>query len=176
MSRRKIQMKKLIKKSIALMSAIILCGFTVAQANETNVIDVNQKIVSQETINVDGYEITVSVFEEIDNPNSIAPFATTYEKSGKKSYTAKNSDGETLFSFTVHGTFSVNSGVSATCTKSSYSYSVSSSAWELKSASSSRSGNKAIGDGEFIKKILFVKVDTLNAHVVLTCDNNGQLS
>lgn len=169
-------MRKLIKKSIVLIAVVVLCGLSTVQAKEINTDNVNQIVVSQETINVDGYEITVSVFEEIDSPNGIAPFATTYEKSGKKSYTAKNSDGETLFSFTVHGTFSVNSGVSATCTKSSYSYSISNSAWELKSASASHSGNKAIGDGEFIKKILFVKVDTLNAHVVLTCDSNGQLS
>ena len=90
--------------------------------------------------------------------------------------TAKNADKETLFSFTVHGTFSVNSGVSASCTKSSYSYSITNKAWELKSASATRSGNKAIANAEFIKKLVFVTVDTFNANIVLTCDSNGKLS
>ncbi len=83
---------------------------------------------------------------------------------------------ETLFSFTVHGTFSVNSGVSASCTKSSYSYSITNKAWELKSASATRSGNKAIANAEFIKKLVFVTVDTFDANIVLACDSNGNLS
>lgn len=173
MFRRKVKMKKLIRKSLAVISVIILCGLSAVQAKEIHAEDKDQIIVSEETINMDGYDITVAVYEDT---KSITPFATTYEKSGKKSYTAKNSDGDTLFSFTVHGTFSINSGVSATCTKSSYTYSISSSAWELKSTSASRTSNKAIGDAEFIKKILLIKVDTLNPHVVLSCSNNGSLS
>lgn len=176
MFRRKVKMKKIIKKSIAMMSVIILCGLSVVQAKGINSYNNNQVIVSEETTTIDGYDITVTVYEDMNEKNDIIPFATTYEKSGKKSYTAKNSDGDTLFSFTVHGTFSINPGVSATCTKSSYSYSISSSAWELKSASASRSSNRAIGDAEFIKKILLIKVDTYKPHVVLSCSNNGSLS
>ena len=119
------------------------------------------------------------VFYAIHNFAFLYPtldFTHNLKKNRKKSYTAKNSVGDTLFSFTIHGTFSINSGVSATCTKSSYTYSISSSAWQLKSASASRSSNKAIGDAEFIKKILLIKVDTLNPHVVLSCSNNGSLS
>ena len=70
----------------------------------------------------------------------------------------------------------MNSGVSASCTKSSYSYSITNKAWELKSASATRSGNKAIANAEFIKKLVFVTVDTFDANIVLACDSNGNLS
>lgn len=171
-------MIKTIKKSIALISIFILClcMLPTAQAKEVNPNTESQKIISEETINTAEYNITISVFEDINNTNGITPLASTYEKSGKKTYTAKNNDGDTLFSFTVHGTFSVQSGVSASCTKASYSYSITDNIWELKSASASRSGNKAVGDAEFIKKILFITVDSLEPHIVLTCDSNGKLS
>jgi len=169
-------MKNLIKISMALITAIVLCAIPTVQAKELDNLSSYQELVSEETIENDGLYITVSVFETKNTATKAIPYTTVYEKTGKKTYTAKNADKETLFSFTVHGTFSVNSGVSASCTKSSYSYSITNKAWELKSASATRSGNKAIANAEFIKKLVFVTVDTFDANIVLACDSNGNLS
>ena len=102
--------------------------------------------------------------------------ATTYTKTGSKYYILRNKNGAELWRFTVHGTFSVNSGVSSTCTGVSHSISITEDAWQNESASTSRSGNQAIGDATFIKKLLFITVETKGCHVVLTCDSNGNLS
>lgn len=169
-------MKKLIKKSIAIITLIVFCAIPTVHAEKIDNVSLGQELINEEIIEKDGLYITISTFEDKKATNNVSPFSNTYEKSGKKTYTAKNADKETLFSFTIHGTFSVNSGVSASCTKSSYSHSITNNAWELKTATAKRSGNKAIGDGEFVKKLLFVTVETFNANVVLTCDSNGNLS
>lgn len=49
-------------------------------------------------------------------------------------------------------------------------------AWEFKFATVERSASKAIGDAKFIRKALLIVVDTIEPHVVLTCDNNGNFS
>ena len=91
-------------------------------------------------------------------------------------YIAKNNSGTVFFTFTINGTFTVSSHGSAFCTKASYTYSIKDSAWEFKSATAERSANKAIGDAKFIRKALLVVVSTIEPHVVLTCDNNGNFS
>ncbi|GEM_PF-479507 len=106
----------------------------------------------------------------------ITPYATTFTKTGSKTHTRRNADGDILFQFTIHGTFSVNSGVSATCTAASYSINIVEDAWQNETASASRSANKAIGDAKFIRKLLFVTVDSATIQVILTCDSNGNLS
>lgn len=120
----------------------------------------------------DGTYATVIVSEE----TSPTTRATAYTKTGNKAYVLYNKNREELWRFTVHGTFSVNSGVSSTCTAVSHSISITENAWQNESASTSRSGNQAIGDATFIKKLLFITVETKGCHVVLTCDKNGNLS
>ena len=48
--------------------------------------------------------------------------------------------------------------------------------WSLKSGAASKSGNKAIGKGTFVKKTLGITVDTRDITCTLTCDVNGNLS
>lgn len=101
----------------------------------------------------------------------------TTSKSGSKTYTRKDSDGTVLWTFTEKGTFSVNTGVSATCTAASCSTSIKDSAWTVAEKTSKKSGNKAIGNGTFKKKLLGVITTlTKSCEVVLTCDKNGKLS
>ena len=102
--------------------------------------------------------------------------ATTRTVSGTKTYSCRNGDGEIMWQFMVHGTFSVVEGVSSTCTAVSHSYNISESSRSYVTGSSSRSGNKAIGHGEFKKKILLITVDTRECDVTLTCSANGVLS
>ena len=101
----------------------------------------------------------------------------TTSKSGSKTYTAKDSDGNALWSFTEKGTFSVNTGVSATCTASSCSTSIKQSDWTVAEKASKKSGNQAIGTGTFKKKLLgLITTDTRDCKVGLACDKNGKLS
>ena len=167
-------MNKAINKSIAAILLAIICAFMPISAAESAT-EKTQRLVSEETMYVDGYIITVSVYED-DNANLATPLATTYEKSGKKTFTAKNDSGTVLLTFTINGTFTVSSHGSAFCTMASYAYSIKDSAWEFKSATAERSANKAIGDAKFIRKALLIVVDTIEPHVVLTCDNNGNFS
>ena len=136
-------MNRTVNKSIAAILLAIICAFMPISAAEAAT-EKNQRLVSEETMYVDGYIITVSVYED-DNTNLATPLATTYEKSGKKTYIAKNNSGTVFFTFTINGTFTVSSHGSAFCTKASYTYSIKDSAWEFKSATAERSANKAIG-------------------------------
>lgn len=167
-------MKTIIKKAIAVFSALMIFGAGSIQTSGLSPVG-RQKLLQERTFQIEGYYITVTTFENI-NSLEVVPLANTFEKSGSKTYTAKNADKKTLFTFTVHGTFSVNKGVSASCKKATCSYSIADSAWEKKSMSAACSGNKAIGNGEFIKKLLFITVDSLSPRVVLNCNNNGNLS
>lgn len=166
-------MKKIL---VALLSILFIMN-TFSQTTNAATPDVlteDYEIISQETEYFsDGTSMTITISEE---EISSLPRATTYTKSGTKSYTLKNSDGDVLWTFTVKGTFSVNSGVSATCTGTSYSTSNLASGWELDSASTYASSNKAIGDATFKHKTLFITTDTKSCHVTLTCDENGNLS
>ncbi len=170
-------MNKIIKKMIAVLSLIFLSAMPAVHAEGLNPASPSTpEFIKEETFQKDGLYITVSLYEGKTLIKENMPFSNTYEKSGWKTYTATNADHETLFTFTVHGTFSINPGVATTCTKSSYSYTIVNSHWELEKASSFCSGNQAIADADFIKKILSITVETYNAHVVLTCDANGNFS
>lgn len=132
-----------------------------------------QIIVSEEVeYFADGSSVTITVYEDV----SAAAMRSVYSKSGSKTYTARNSSGEVIWKFIVKGTFSVNAGVSATCTNASYSTSNLASGWSLKEATAKKSGNTAVGDATFNHKTLFVVTDTKSCHVVLSCDANGNLT
>ncbi|MBQ8558684.1 MAG: hypothetical protein IJ439_01675 [Tyzzerella sp.] len=145
-----------------------------ANAAPVNTLTDNFEVISENIEYLsDGTSVTITVLEEKD---ALPTRATSYTKSGAKNYTAKDSNGNILWTFTVKGTFTVNSGVSATCTSTSYSTSNLSSGWELDSASTYASSNTAVGDATFKHKTLFITTDTKSCHVVLTCDANGNLS
>lgn len=119
--------------------------------------------------NTDGSYVQIVTTAEITSISATG----IYTRNASKTYNGCNSSGDLLWSFSVYGSFSVNPGVSATCTSTSYSTNIPSSSWQLDSASTYASGNQAIGDATFIRKLLFITVETRTAHVVLTCDSNG---
>lgn len=165
-------MKKVLIVFLAFLVSFSVFCLPVAQAEqETNGILISREVEYFE----DGSKIVTCVYEDIVN-QGIATAATTVTKSGSKTSTAYDSDGDALYTLTVHGTFSVVTGSSATCTASSYSYTVPGSGWSLKSGSASRSGNKAIANGTFVKKILGITTQTKTVSVTLTCSVNGALS
>lgn len=166
-------MKKFASIILAIIILVSLFSFITSATGISDATITNNVISETVEYYPDGSSVVITVAESV-NKNSVR--ANTYSKSGTKTYTALNSSGDVLWKFIVKGTFSVNSGVSATCTSASYSTASLASGWSLKSGSSYASGNKAIGDGTFQHKILFIVTDTKSCHIVLNCDANGNLS
>lgn len=163
-------MKKLFAVFLCLLiGCSVLCAPT-AQAQEEPWVLVSSQVDYLE----DGSKIVTCVYEEVSN-QGIAPAATTATKSGKKTQTGYDSDGDLNWSLTVHGTFSVIMGNSCSCTASTYSYTTGSS-WSLKTGSATKSANKAYANATFVKKLLGITTRTENASVTLTCSINGVLS
>lgn len=140
-----------------------------ADSNSTNTVLVSETVEKLE----DGSEIVTVIYEEVP---AVATASTTYTKTGSATTTYKNSDGDALFALTTHGTFTVVSGVSATCTSASVSTTIYESGWSVDSKSASKSGNQAKGTGTFKKKVLGITVDTKTLTCTLTCSVNGVLS
>ncbi len=158
-------MKKFLKLSIVFLLVVQIFNISFSAKNSTTTISTNIKYFDDGSFAV----ITVEDFSPVNR-------ASTYTKSGAKTYTAMNADGDVLWKFTVKGTFTVNSGVNATCKSTSYTTSNIASGWSLKSATTNASSNKAIGNATFQHKVLFVVTQTKDCTVTLTCDKNGNLS
>lgn len=159
-------MKKLL--SIILTTILLISLFsltTYAQSPE---------IVVSETTEYfdDGSSITTTITQLANNDLTRATKTIT----GSKTKTVKNSDGDVLYKFKVTGTFSVNEGVSSTCTAVSCSASNLASGWSLDSSTKSKSGNKATATGVFKYTVLFITTITQETTATLTCDKNGNLS
>lgn len=165
-------MKKLL--SIILTTIILVSLFSFnTSAVSYDKSAANEIIISETTEYFeDGSSITTTVTQQI---NDFETFATTKTVSGSKTATVKNADGDVLYKFKVNGTFSVNVGVSATCTAVSCSASELASGWSLDSSTTSKSGNKAKATGIFKYRVLIVS-RTQETSVELACDANGVLS
>ncbi len=160
-------------KKIFLFSMALILWTTAFQATTLSAYaKANEKVISETTEYFeDGSSLTITVIEE-----GLLTRGTSYSKSGSKRCVMKNNSGNELCSFTVHGTFSVNSESNVTCTAAFCSFSITDDAWENDSASAYCSENQAIGDATFIRKLLSITIDSKSCHVVLTCDSDGNLS
>ena len=167
-------MRNILTSFVAITIMFTVLYSTILHTQAANTYKHDSTNIVRQTIEYfeDGSYITIIVTENISNITR----ATAYTKTGSKHYVMQNKDGDELWRFTVNGTFSVNSGVSATCTKSTYSIKITEDAWQNDSASASKSGNQATGTATFIKKLLFITTDTRECSVVLSCDKNGNLS
>lgn len=167
----------MMKKILSLLISVLMFMTTSltlpvsAYSEQSNEIQGN--IISETTEYFpDGSYATIVITED----TSALTKSSVYTKKGSKHYIARNKDGVELWRFTVNGTFTVNPGMSSTCTSSTYNIGITESAWQNKSAYAYRSKNQAVGDATFIKKLLLITVETKSCHVVLTCDENGKLS
>ncbi len=132
------------------------------------------QIVSETTQYADdGSYIVTTVCEEISS-NGLA--RAGYNKTGSKTVTHYASDNSVNWTFTVTGTFVVNEGVVSACTTARYSHTIVDTAWSLKSGNAAKTGNKAVGNATFARKLLGVEVNTEDVTVTLTCDKYGVLS
>ncbi len=165
-------MKRLISFVVASIICIICFSSVVnAQAADDKIIYETDSYV----IKLDGgYYAEVTVGESAGFTKEGARAVT--EKYGYKEFIFRDNSGNKLWRFVVNGTFSVNTGVSATCTQASYRTEIFNNNWQEKTASATKSQNKAIGDATFIKKVLLITTNTEEVHLVLTCDKNGNMS
>ncbi len=119
----------------------------------------------------DGTRVVISIWEE----PAIARGAI-FSKAGSKTATGYNDLNQAVFTFTVSGTFTVNTGVSASCINATWSHSIYHSNWSLDSASASAYANKAIGNATFVDSPQPGSVNTAPITVILTCNEYGELS
>ncbi len=169
-------MKQRIKKSIYPFVALALfCltmfGCPVSAATQSTAMADNTVTWTETT--PDGYTVIYTITQDIIPVGSQSRATKTVSGSGTATV-KKNSD--TLYTLSVHATFSVNVGVSATCTGCSYTYSIKNSSWHFDSATATKSGNTATATGTFHKEVLFITTDTRTTTVKLICDKNGNLT
>ncbi len=110
--------------------------------------------------------ITITEYENISKASS---------KTASKTYTHKSSNDETLWTYTITGTFSYT-GSSSTCTSVTDSYTISNDYWHMDSHSCSRSGNSAYGTVTMKRKFLGITTDTISRNLTLSCSATGVLS
>lgn len=155
-------MKKIISLLSVVLMVVVMCP-TTAFANDEIVTDSYVEYFD------DGSYIVTEIRE-----SAIITFATqTINRSKSAHY--YNSDNTKAWTVTVNGTFNYT-GSSATCTRSSVSYSIYNNDWKVTSSAASKSGNKAIGTFTVKRYLLGVPIKTVNKTVTLTCSNTGVCS
>lgn len=157
-------MKKVISYLLAVTLLFNILNPVSAKATETT--------TTIEYLNNGDYIETILVVES----DYSQPYATTQTKKGTKTSYYKNSDDTVLWSVSVTGTFSYISGSSSTCTAVSGSAVTNDSSWKVSTASTSKSGNKAISSTTAKHYTLFIVTKTVEKSVTLTCDTYGNLS
>lgn len=163
--------KKIIKLlSVGLISYLLFA--TPVFANAQTLLPLSNIASSTEIEMLDnGDYITTTMTEYSD----ISSTRSANTKTGSKTVTYRNSNDDILWSFTVTGTFSYN-GTTSSCTKSTCSYNIKSSAWKNPSTSSSKSGNTASGTITIKQYRLGLAVNSITRTVNLSCNKNGVLS
>ncbi len=165
-------MKKLLSIILTTVIFISLFSFNTLAIEYKETTD--KEIIISETTEYfeDGSSITTTITQFLNENQTRA----TKTVSGSKTKTAKNSSGDVLYKFKVTGTFSVNEGVSATCTAVSCSASDFASGWSLDSSTTSKSGNTANATGNFKYKVLGITTRNQQTQASLSCNVNGVLS
>ncbi len=153
------------KKIIALFCAmLILISFPItALANDETAISSYVEYLD------DGSYIVTE-----NETRNISVMATS-TKSHVKTSTYYNADNEKLWSITLTGTFTYT-GSSATCTKSTATYTIYNSRWKVTSAVASKSGRKAVGDFTAKLYTLGIPVKTVTRTLTISCSNTGVCS
>lgn len=147
---------------IMAIAFFINCNAMPAHATEKQIIDTTIEYFE------DGSYAVITIIEELDNSRATV-------KSGSKVYTYSGSNGETLWTYKITGTFSYT-GSTSTCTAVSDSYTISNDNWHMSSHSCSRSGNTANGTVTMKYKFLGITTDTVTKNLSLSCSASGTLS
>ena len=159
------------KKLISIVCC--LCLLTAIFVLPVSAEEADAEILISRTVEVqpDGSSVEILVYQ-----SPVYTRGNSYSMSGSKVYNSTNAAGEVQWTFRVTGVFKVVEGSSVYCTSASHSYTIAEDDWNYVSGSSYKSGNKAIGNAEFNRKVLGIVIDTGTCTVTLTCDANGNLS
>lgn len=176
------------KKSILvafLASGICLAlPFSVSAAtieSESIVVEATGSVLLDESVEYfsDGSSITTQLYEHTDF-NQLAAYntlrAASYSKEGVRTVTYKDSSGKVLWDYSVKGIFTVNPGVSATCTAVAAAPTIYDATWSVSSSKPSRSGNTAKGVVVMQKKSGGTVVKEVTKTATVKCDANGVIS
>lgn len=128
-----------------------------------------EKIISTSVEYFDDGSYLIMTTAEIVN------YSRASVKTGTRTYTHIASNGETLWTYKITGTFSYT-GSSSTCTAVSDSYTISNDNWHMSSHSCSKSGNTAYGTVTMKYKVLGITANTITRNISLSCSATGTLS
>lgn len=159
-------------KKIYLFS-ILLCSFACCFFH-VNVIAAESTLVEKEKLD-NGYYLETYITENTISVNDISVYATIKQKKGEKTVLCKDKNNKTLWSITVHGSFTYN-GTTSKCTDVSMSKKIVNSNWTLTNSSCSKSRNscKATTTGKLMADGTVIQ--TINKTVTLKCSVTGELS
>lgn len=141
-------------------------------------------ISSESKVAKNGGYIVYDLYENVDDISSYGvatastyAAASTYTKTGTKTVTKYDSNSKILWRYVLSATFTVNEGVSATCTSASYTKTINNTFWKFSNGSAKKSGATANGKGKFTYKILWLfSGETVSIDINLTCNQYGVLS
>lgn len=154
-------MKKVLSLILAVILAISCLSFNIFAADDPTA---NDEIISLEN----GYYAVVTIEE-----SNVS--RATRTKSGTKDLSVYDNSDNLCFVVTITGIFSYT-GSSATCTSASISYNIHLDNWKIKSATATKSGNKAVGNFTAKRYTLGIPVETVEQTFYLTCSATGVLS
>lgn len=152
---------------IRILSTILAFALLIAVIPEYAYASVDLDYYSDVIYLEDGSYITISIDEFSARSSGT--------KTGRKTYTYRDSDGVALWTAVLTASFTYT-GSSSTCTSASCSVTVSDSDWYEKSNTTTRSGNTATTALVMGQKFLGITVSTHNYTLTLSCDANGNLS
>ena len=178
-------MKKIISMALIVVFALSLAmpAFASSQTIATEA-DNNEvaTLISTEIITADDggdyYEINVYQFESADSmTKSTQASKGTYTVSGYRDIIRRNGSGTALWEYRLNGTYTVNHGISVSCTSASYKTTIYYSEWKFSQGSTSISVARAYGSGVFKQYLMgFIVLDTVNINSIgLSCDVYGVL-
>ncbi len=166
-------MKKIKSLCTALILSVCVAGGTAATPIYASTLQNSVTETTYEYYDDGTYlETIITVFPSI---NTSSTYSSEKTQAGNKVAILKNSNGDSLFSATVYGTFTYN-GSTSKCTSASVTCLFTADDWYYVDKYAEKSGNKAIGHvtGKLMKAGITINKQTINA--TLTCDRNGKLS
>lgn len=131
-----------------------------------------ERVISEQVIQLDdGKEVVVTIYS-----TPVSTYAMSYSRVGTKKFSMRDEAGSIMYEFSLQGVFQVNKGVSVVCISASHDYETYHSGWRYVSGSSHTNANKAFGHATFEGMVDSVTLLTREIDLVLTCDENGNLS
>lgn len=124
----------------------------------------------------DGSYLVTTLIEEPSQQISQTRSSTTLTL--RKTITYYNSKNVAQCALTLEAKFLVNQGSSVSCTSTTYQSASYDNNWSVEDVTTSANNSSTAqasgtASGKFIKRVLGIKINTVNTSVTITCDKNG---